>query len=215
MVTRRTRRSPMAQTFTRFSAKVVCTRSTMDGNQLWQAEVGKESDPTKWGSSSSPIVYNDTVIVTASAESQAIIGLDKKTGKELWRQEAEGLDGMWGTPTLVKIDDDRTDLVMCVAKEMWGLDPNNGKLRWYADATGAEQAYSSVVLDGKRVFAVTGRGGGSIAIDAGGSGDVSETNTVWSGSETGSFGSPVLHESKLYVVSRGVVTVVDAKPARS
>jgi len=183
----------------------------MDGNELWQAEVGKESDPTKWGSSSSPIVYNNTVIVTASAESQAIIGLDKETGKELWRQEAEGLDGMWGTPTLVEVDDERTDLVMCVAKELWGLDPNNGKLRWFADATGAEHAYSSVVLDGNRVYAFTGRGGGSIALDAGGSGDVSETNTVWTGRDNASFASPVRHKSKLYVVSRGVVTVVDAE----
>jgi outer membrane protein assembly factor BamB len=182
-----------------------------DGKKLWNAEVGKESDPAKWGSSSSPIVYKNTVIITASAESQAIVGLDKATGKELWRQEAKGLDGMWGTPTLVDVDGNRTDLVMCVAKEMWGLDPNSGKLRWYADATGAEQAYSSVVLDGSRVYAFTGRGGGSIAIDAGGSGDVSESNTVWEGSTTASFASPVRHKSILYVVSRGVVYVVDAK----
>ena len=183
----------------------------LDGDELWHADVGKESDPTKWGSSSSPVIYEDTVIVTASAESQAIIGLDKTTGRELWRQEAEGLDGMWGTPTLVKIDEERTDLVMCVAKELWGLDPNSGKLRWYANATGAEQAYASVILGGTRVFAFTGRGGGSIAIDAGGKGDVSRTNTVWTGSLTASFGSPVSHKSRLYVVSRGVVTVVNSE----
>jgi outer membrane protein assembly factor BamB len=182
----------------------------MDGIKLWSAVVDKESDPAKWGSSSSPIVYKNTVIITASAESQAIIGLDKATGKELWRQEAKGLDGMWGTPTLVDVDDNRTDLVMCVAKELWGLDPNSGKLRWYADATAAQHAYSSVVLDGSHVYAFTGRGGGSIAIDAGGSGDVSESNTVWEGSITASFASPVRHKSRLYVVSRGVVYVVDA-----
>lgn len=183
----------------------------MEGNRLWQTEVGKESDPTKWGSSSSPIVFEDTVVVTASAESQSIVGLDKKTGKELWRQEAKGLDGMWGTPALVKVDDDRTDIVMCVAKELWGLDPGTGKLRWYADATGARHAYSSVILDGNRVYAFTGRGGGSIAIEAGGSGDVSETNTVWTGRDNASFASPVRHGSKLIVVARGIVTVVDAE----
>lgn len=183
----------------------------LDGKELWQADVGMESDPTKWGSSSSPIVHEDIVIVTASAESQAIIGLDKESGKEIWRQEAKGLDGMWGTPTLVKVDDSRTDIVMCVAKELWGLDPTTGKLRWYADATGSQQAYSSVVLDGKRVYAVTGRGGGSIALDAGGSGDVSETNTVWTGRDNASFASPVRHESKLYSVANNILTVIDAK----
>ena len=186
----------------------------MDGKELWQADVGKESDPTKWGSSSSPILYKDTVIVTASAESQAIVGLDKKTGKELWRQEAKGLDGMWGTPTLVKIDDNRTDLVMCVAKELWGLDPSNGELRWYADATGAQHSYASVITDGKRVFAFTSRGGGSIAIDAGGKGNISKTNTVWTGRDTAGYASPVWHKSKLYSISRGIVTVVDAKTGK-
>ncbi|MDC0274540.1 PQQ-like beta-propeller repeat protein, partial [Planctomycetaceae bacterium] len=136
----------------------------LTGKELWQADVGKESDPARWGSASSPIVYENTVIVTASAESQAIVGLDRETGEELWRQEAKGLDGMWGTPVLVEVDENRTDLVMCVAKELWGLDPSNGKLRWFANATGAQQAYSSVVMDGTRVFAFTGRGGGSIAL---------------------------------------------------
>ncbi|MDG2130192.1 MAG: PQQ-like beta-propeller repeat protein [Fuerstiella sp.] len=181
----------------------------LNGNKVWQADVGNESDPTKWGSSSSPVLHKDTVIVTASAESQAIIGLDRKTGKELWREEARGLDGMWGTPSLVSINNERTDLVMCVAKELWGLDPGSGKLRWFADATGAEQAYSSLVLNGNRVFAFTGRGGGSIAVDAGGKGNISENNIVWKGKETSSFGSPVGHNSKLYIVTRGILTVVD------
>ena len=183
----------------------------MDGKALWNAEVGKESDPAKWGSSSSPIVYKNILIVTASAESQSIFGFDKDSGKELWRQEAKGLDGMWGTPTLVKVDDNRTDLVMCVAKELWGLDPITGKLRWFADATGSQQAYSSVVLDGKRVYAFTGRGGGSIALDAGGSGDISKSNTVWTGRDNASFSSPIRHKNKLYVVASSILTVVDAK----
>ncbi len=182
----------------------------LDGKALWQAEVGKESDPAKWGSSSSPVVYQDTVIVTASAESQAIIGFDKLTGKELWRQEASGLDNMWGTPSLVQVEPNRSELVMCVAKELWGLDPTTGKLLWYADATGADQAYSSIVLDGKRIYAFTGRGGGSIALDAGGSGDISKSNTVWTGRESSSFASPVRYQSKLYLIKDGILTVVDA-----
>lgn len=182
----------------------------LSGKQLWSAQVGKESDPYKWGSSSSPILYKDTIIVTAAAESQAIVALDKATGQERWRQEAKGLDGMWGTPTLVDVDDERTDLVMCVAKEMWGLDPSDGRLRWYAAATDAQHAYTSVIADARRVYAFTGRGGGSVAIDAGGSGDVSDSLTAWEGRVAANYASPVLHNSKLYVVSRGVVSVVDA-----
>lgn len=178
---------------------------------MWQADVGKESDPAKWGSSSSPIIYKDLVIVTAAAESQAIIAFDSSVGTEVWRQEAKGLDNMWGTPTLVPTSDDESELVMCVAGELWGMDPATGKLKWFAKATEAQQSYTSVVTEGKRIFAMTGRGGGSVAVDAGGSGDVSETNTVWEGKDTASFASPVAHGSKLYSIARGVMTVVDKK----
>jgi outer membrane protein assembly factor BamB len=182
----------------------------MNGNELWNADAGKESDPPRWGSSSSPVIYKDTVIVTASAESQSIIGFDKATGKKIWQQEATGLDGMWGTPTLVKVDESRTDLVMLVAKELWGLDPDNGKLRWYANATSSAQAYTSIILQGTRIFAFSGQGGGSLALDVGGSRDISDTNTVWTSSVNATYASPVRHQSKLYVVSRGVFSVVDA-----
>ena len=186
----------------------------MSGNELWQADVGKESDPTRWGSSSSPVLYKDTVIVTASAESQSIVGIDRNSGKELWRQEAKGLDGMWGTPSLVKVDDDRTDLVMIVAKELWGLDPENGEMRWFADATQSQHAYTSVLHEGKRVFAFTGRGGGSVAVDIGGKGNISETNTAWTGRDAASFATPVRHEGKIYLVAGGILTVVDAESGK-
>lgn len=181
-----------------------------DGNELWHADAGKESDPPKWGSSSSPVIYKDTLIVTASAESQSIIGFDKATGRELWRQEAKGLDGMWGTPTLVKVDENRTDLVMLVAKELWGLDPEHGNLRWYANATSSQQAYTSIVSHGKRIFAFSGSGSVALDLGQGRDQDISDTNTVWTGTQNATYASPVFHESKLYVVSRGVLSIVDA-----
>ncbi len=46
-------------------------------------------------------------------------------------------------------------------------------------------------------------------MDAGGSGDISKTNTVWTGGVSGSFASPVRHESKIYAIARGIVTVMD------
>lgn len=183
----------------------------LDGNRIWNVDVGKESDPWAWGSSASPVVYKNLLIVTASAESQAIVGLSTSTGKEVWRQEASGLDGMWGTPILAKIDDQRTDLVMSVPKEIWGLDPATGKLRWHSKATGSEQAHSSPIVDGDHVYAFTGRGGGSVAIKIGGSGDVSDSNVVWTGRDSARFGSPVGHASNIYLVANGVLTEIDGK----
>ena len=186
----------------------------LDGNQLWHSDIGTESDPWKWGSSASPIVHDDLLIVTASAEGQAIVGLDAKTGEELWRQEAAGLDGMWGTPVVAKLRDGRTDLVFSVAKEMWGLDPSTGKLRWFCNATGADQVHSSPVAGGGTIYALTGRGGGSVAIKAGGSGDVTDTHVVWSGTESTRFATPVGHKTNLYLIASGVASVIDTKTGK-
>lgn len=184
----------------------------LDGNNLWNAGAGKESDPPRWGSSSSPLVYKDTVIVTASAESQSIIGFDKANGEKVWQQEATGLDGMWGTPAIVRIDARRTDLVMLVAKELWGLDPENGKLRWHVKATSSAQAYASVISHRARVFAFSGAG--SVALDLGSSGDLDDSKAVWRGQVSATYASPIRHKSKLYVVSRGILTVVDAESGK-
>lgn len=185
----------------------------MEGNQLWQHSVGTESDPRKWGSSSSPILYDNILIVTAAAESQSVVGIDTETGKELWRSEATGLDNMWGTPVLAEVSEGRTDLVMAVPREVWGLDPKTGKLLWYVDASGSDQAQSSPVVTGDKVYAVTGRGGGSVAVDV--SENAKDSNVEWTGRETGSYASPIRLGDKLYNIAGGVVSVIDAESGRS
>ena len=75
----------------------------MDGKQQWQADVGMESNNKKWGSASSPILYKNLVIVNASDEGQALVAFDKKTGKEVWRSEADTMTVVYNMPRLLKI----------------------------------------------------------------------------------------------------------------
>jgi outer membrane protein assembly factor BamB len=71
----------------------------MTGKQLWQTSCGTSSGRMRWGSAASPILVGDVLVVNASDESQAIIGLEKTTGKVRWK--AEGQFGMaYGTPNL-------------------------------------------------------------------------------------------------------------------
>ena len=107
-----------------------------------------------------------------------VVALDKSTGKEVWRQEAAGLGSTWGTPVMVKVDDERTDLVLEVPYEFWGFNPDDGKLRWYCEAMETDSFCSSVVTDGGVVYGIEGRGGGSMAVRAGGKGDVTGTHVV-------------------------------------
>jgi outer membrane protein assembly factor BamB len=187
----------------------------LEGNQLWHKSVGTDSDNRKWGSSSSPIVHDDLVIIIASAESRALVGLNKQTGEEVWRQATDGVADVWGTPLLVEVEKDRTDLVIGVPYEFWGLNPETGKLRWYSEAMNTDQYSSSVVESSGVIYGIEGRGGGSAAVKVGGKGDVTEANTVWTGNDSARFGTPLVQDGRIYFFSNGVASCINAEDGES
>jgi hypothetical protein len=182
----------------------------MTGKELWHHSVGTEDDSHGWGTASSPIIYKDTVIVPATIESKTMFAFDKKTGKEKWKSESSGFANCWGTPVIVDVTPERTDLVMAVAFEIWGFNPETGKLRWYCKAVDTDSMCSSVAVHGTDIFSIDGRNGGAVAIKAGGKGDVTASNILWTGSQQGRIGTPVYYEGKIFWVTRGILNAVDA-----
>lgn len=57
------------------------------GEEKWLVQFKDELSGNKptWGYSSSPVVYGDALLCLPCAKNGAMIALDKKTGKELWR----------------------------------------------------------------------------------------------------------------------------------
>lgn len=194
-----------------FFGKTGALAFDLEGNQLWQTSLGTDSNRMNWGSGSSPILYKNLLIVTASMESQKLYALDKASGKEVWRAEADAFGATWGTPVLVEVDANRTDLVIGVPDEIWGFNPDTGKLRWYCEALKTRSFCSSVITDNKVIYAMGDQGSGSIAIKAGGKDDITQSNVLWTGRDNNRIGTPVLADGKLYFVSNRVVTCVDAK----
>lgn len=182
----------------------------MEGKELWHKGVGTKDDPRSWGTASSPILYKDLVIIPATVESQAMIALNKKDGSEAWRNEAKGFASCWSTPVLVDLPGGEQELAMGVAYEIWGFNPATGKLRWFCEFNDADSMCSSVVAQDGVIYAIEGRSGGSIAVKAGGKDDAKK-NIVWSGSERGRIGTPVLYDGLLYTVNGGVANCIDAK----
>ena len=89
------------------------------GNLLWQTSVGEETHG--WGSASSPILYQNLVIVNAFVECGQLVALDKKTGKEVWR--AGELKESWNTPLLVALPNGKTELVVAISGKILAFDP--------------------------------------------------------------------------------------------
>ena len=184
----------------------------MDGNEIWRKNLGHKLDPDKWGSASSPILYRNVLIVTASVESNSIYGLNKLTGEEVWRHQSDELTSTWSTPVLVEVDEKRTDLVLPVPYEFWGFDPETGEFLWQCDSLDVNAACSSAVVNKDVIYFVERgrRGGGSVAIRGGGENDVSDSHVVWKSRHRGHIGIPIAHDGKLIWISSGIVTCVDA-----
>ncbi|MEO6182027.1 MAG: PQQ-binding-like beta-propeller repeat protein, partial [Verrucomicrobiota bacterium] len=188
----------------------------LDGKQLWKVNVGKMSSNRRWGSGASLVLYKNVVIVNASEESRSIRALDKSTGKEVWKAEADSLELCFGTPVLVDCGGGRTDVVIGVPGELWGLNPDTGKLRWFAE-TGIDGnvSPSAVAVDG--VVYLTGGfpRQGSVAVRAGGKGDVTKTNLLWSSQNASYVPSPIVQGGNFYLISdQGFATCLEAKTGK-
>jgi len=183
----------------------------MKGQQLWQQNVGKES-ASMFGSGASPILYKDRIIVTAAAESESVRALDKKTGKEIWKTEASTLSRCYCTPKIVKNEQSEDELVFSVPNEVWSLNPDNGKLKWFAETRVDLNAVPSAVTEDGIIYVIGGRSGGRAAIRTGGKNDVTTSEVLWSMNGGSYVASPVLHQGHLYWLDdRGIAHCVDAK----
>ena len=186
----------------------------LKGNQKWQVSVGTNPSPRGWGSAASPVLYKNLVIVNAIVEGEAIVALDKTSGKVVWRAKAPGYNQCWSTPLLVKVKD-KTELVINVPNEIWGLNPDSGKLKWYADVLPGGAMCTSMVAKDGIVYAIGGRRAGGAAVRVGGQGDVTKSHVVWQNNIGSYVTSPVVQGDHLYWVSdRGVATCVSTKSGK-
>lgn len=186
----------------------------LEGKQLWQADAGKGSSGRGWGSATSVVLHKDLVIVNAADESSAILAFDKATGKQRWKAEGGSyLEKVYNTPVLVPAGADRVDLVLAVQNEVWGINPDTGKLRWYAQVPISSNMAAGVVAKDGVVYAFGGnRGPGTVAVKVGGSGDVTKTHVLWTSTRGTDFPTPVIHDGHLYFAnSQGVAYCMSAK----
>jgi outer membrane protein assembly factor BamB len=167
----------------------------LDGKEIWHAEVGKNTHG--WGSSNSPVLSGDLVIINASVESGALVALDKKTGKEVWR--TKGISASWNTPVLVEAPGGGTELVLNESKAVIGFEPASGKELWRVSGFGGYVCPSVVAHQGV-VYVVRGGSkiGGALAIKAGGRGDVTDSHVLWQVKGDSLVSSPVYYQGRLY-----------------
>ena len=180
----------------------------LTGKEVWRRKLGQLSDPNQWGSGASPMLYDDLLIVNAGITDHAMIAFNKSTGEEVWRVSDDSFTNCWSTPIIVEASG-RKELVFATPGRIFALDPKSGKEFWRANSPIKEAVSGSLNhLDGV-VYLMGGRQGSAIAIRCGGTGDVSETNTVWQKSLRSGTGTPVIIDRRLYWSSSQLANCAD------
>ncbi|MCH7989704.1 MAG: PQQ-binding-like beta-propeller repeat protein [Planctomycetes bacterium] len=170
----------------------------LNGNQIWNTEVG--STTHGWGCGTSPVLYQNLVIVNASVESRSLVALDKQSGAEVWR--APGMRASWNTPILVDVKGGKQELVVSVKGSILAFDPQTGAQLWSCRGVPDYVCPSAVAKDGI-VYVIGGRSAKAIAVRAGGRDDVTDTHLVWNAQVGANVSSPVIYGDHLYWINEG------------
>lgn len=179
----------------------------LDGTHRWTVSLGDQTHA--FGTANSPVLYKDLVILNAGVEGNAIVGLDKKSGEEVWKHE--GVNRSWNTPILITANG-RDELIYSEEGAVRALDPATGKEIWHSKGID-DYICPSVIPVGDMVVAMGARKNTTIAIKTGGTGDVTDTNLVWELDKGSNVSSPTYHDGHLYWVSesKGIAYCADAK----
>jgi outer membrane protein assembly factor BamB len=179
----------------------------LDGKLKWQSTCGTKTHG--FGTGASPTIYKDLVITNASVESGSLIAFNKMTGKEVWR--AGKISMAWNSPVLVTVGDS-TELVINTRGVMLGIDPATGDQLWSCKAI-SDYICPSVVAHAGIVYGIGGRKNTTVAVKAGGRGDVTDSHKLWTLDRGSNVSSGVYYDGHLYWSSegRGIVYCANAK----
>lgn len=209
------------------SAGVYCY--DFSGKELWRRDLGRQDH--EWGYSSSPVIHGDLCFLYhGPGEGGALLALDKRTGKTVWKFDepawntegrtdgfqgrANGITGSFSTPILIEAGG-RDELVMSFPQQLIAFDPKSGKKLWWCEGLNP-LVYTSPIAGEDIVVAMGGYFGNTVAVRAGGSGDVTATRRLWHQVRAkGGIGTGVIKDGHIYYFAgAGQVSCLELKTGK-
>lgn len=130
----------------------------VNGNLRWKVDLGRidvgayDIPSFEWGPASSPIIWNDLVILQCDTQADSfVIALNVQSGETVWKTPREELPS-WGTPTVVTTSAGAM-LVTNASNYIRGYDPQTGKELWKLGGSSKITAPTPVFKDGLFVIA--------------------------------------------------------------
>lgn len=199
------------------------------GNLRWKVDLGRvdmgayDIPSYEWGPASSPIIWNDMVILQCDTQADSfLLALDAATGETVWKTDRQELPS-WGTPTVVTTSAG-PELVTNASNLVRGYDPANGRELWRLGGSSKITAPTPIFAGGlhivasgrapeRPVFAVRPGARGDISLPKG---ESSSEAVAWSKTGRGSYmPTPLAYRGVLYVLANnGVFDAYDIATGR-
>lgn len=190
-----------------FGHVVRVNRKTHEADWTLAIQEKYQASPPKWGWAQSPLIVGDVLIAAAMSEEVGLIGLDKKTGKELWK--TAGFGDSHSSPTLLNLHG--VDQVVFIATKRDGnegtgttisVNPKNGKVLWKTDTyfNKIPIPFPTKVTE-DLVFLTGGYGCGSCMIKVTHSGDKWEVKKVFSMTQGTQLHPPFVIDQHIYFLA--------------
>ncbi len=202
-----------------FAAGLACM--DLDGTMKWHRLEPTYEGITRYGASSSPVLFENLVITTFIAESRrGIEDVEKNsyirareltTGEVVWQTTPPGAHDSYGTP-LIAHGEDGPLLLFVTATHAVAYDPRTGELVWSCQVP-TKQVVPSIVADTTTAYVIGGlHYRRAMAIPLTGPGDSENPQFRWDLSKPVPMtASPILHDGLLYWITRsGIAVCVDA-----
>ena len=186
-----------------------------NGAVKWRADLGKMQTLHAHGEGSSPVLYQNTLIVNWDHEGDSFLyALDKLTGRQLWKVRRDEKTS-WSTPIIIE-HDGKPQIVVSATKRVRGYDLATGRELWECDGltdnvVASPVQWRDMVIAGNSYYKQA-----MVAIHlAGAKGDISKTtNVAWRLNRlTPYVPSPLLYDDTLYHIRHNQNVLVRLDPA--
>ncbi len=186
-----------------------------EGEEIWRCRLTKEysgmmmkyRDRIDWKFSESPLVDGERVIVTPGVPDAALVALNKKTGKEIWKTSMppfgeKGADGAGYSSVVVGQGAGVRQYVQLLGRGAIGVEANTGRFLWgYNRIANGTANIATPVVHGDSVFVSTGYDTGSALVSLASKGqevEAAEDYFLQPKTMQNHHGGVILHEGYLY-----------------
>ncbi len=139
---------------------LVCVSTS--GKEIWRADIQNSYEGrmmSGWRWSESPLVDDGKVIVTPGGPKGAVLALDTKTGKQVWRC-SDFTDSAGYSSIIIREIGNIKQYIQLTGKSVAGINAINGKLLWKANRSGKTAVISTPIYDKGTLFVTSAYGVG-------------------------------------------------------